>query len=179
MAEAAPASALAPETETFLNDVWTLYFHDPYDDQWTPSSYKSQTTISTAEDWIKVNRSFGELWPKGMFFLMREHIQPLWEDPCNKNGGCFSYKVNKPDVPAYWVRLGAKLISDSIAKNPDHVNNVCGISVIPKRNYCILRIWISSNKLNKIDLYDVDIPGYTLVMYKSHEENSDFEAKST
>ena len=29
-----------------------------------------------------------------MLFLMRDGIQPIWEDEKNRNGGCFSYKIN-------------------------------------------------------------------------------------
>ena len=29
-----------------------------------------------------------------MFFLMKGDIQPRWEDPQNRRGGCFSYKIN-------------------------------------------------------------------------------------
>jgi hypothetical protein len=36
-----------------------------------------------------------QLYSRGMFFIMREHILPLWEDESNKNGGCFSYKIYK------------------------------------------------------------------------------------
>jgi Eukaryotic initiation factor 4E len=163
------------QEEYFFNNLWTLYFHDPYDEQWTPASYKIQTTVATAQDWLQVNMSYSELWAKGMFFLMREDIQPLWEDPANKEGGCFSYKVNKPDIPAYWLKLGAKLMTDNVAKDPDNNDKICGVSVIPKRNYCIIRIWISHDKYNNINLFDIEIPDYTTVMYKKHGDNSDFE----
>jgi hypothetical protein len=28
------------DEEIFLSECWTLYFHDPDDNQWTPNSYK-------------------------------------------------------------------------------------------------------------------------------------------
>lgn len=164
-------------TDTFLNDTWILYFHDPDDEEWTGKSYKIQSTISSGEDWVGINISFSELWAKGMFFLMREHIQPLWEDPNNKKGGCFSYKVNKPDASYYWNLLGSKLLTDSLTKDELHIDKVCGISISPKRNYCILRIWISSSEYQSLSLYNMDIPSYTQIMYKSHQDNNDFEAK--
>ena len=85
--------------ETFyLNDVWCLYFHDPYDMNWEPNSYKFITTISSVNDFIEIYMTFNELLTKGMFFIMRDHIMPRWEDENNKNGGCFSLKINKEDV---------------------------------------------------------------------------------
>ena len=34
-----------------------------------------------------------------MLFLMRQNIKPMWEDPNNKQGGCFSFKVGNKNVP--------------------------------------------------------------------------------
>ena len=34
-------------SSTYINDVWSLYFHDPYDMNWDANSYKFITTISS------------------------------------------------------------------------------------------------------------------------------------
>lgn len=107
---------------------------------------------------------------------MREHIQPLWEDPANKDGGCFSFKVNKPEAAQYWFKLGSRVLSDTLVKDFSKFDRVSGISISPKRNYCILRIWVSTNEYNKIEYYNLDLPSYTQVMYKSHIDNNDFDA---
>jgi hypothetical protein len=164
------------EDSLFFNDCWNLFFHDPDDSQWTLNSYKNQTTISSALDWVQVYQAYNELWSKGMFFLMREHIQPLWEDPANKDGGCFSFKVNKPEAAQYWFKLGSRVLSDTLVKDFSKFDRVSGISISPKRNYCILRIWVSTNEYNKIEYYNLDLPSYTQVMYKSHIDNNDFDA---
>ena len=44
----------------------------------------------------------------------------------------------------------------------------------PKRNYCILRIWIGCKEYNKPSMFNIDAPGYTQVLFKNHEENNDF-----
>ena len=162
--------------EVFLEDCWNLYFHDPDDSEWSKNSYKVIHSISTIQDWAKVDIMFNSVWIKGMFFLMREHIQPLWEDPYNKDGGCFSYKVNKPEAPAYFYKICGQMMGNTLAKGDmsDIHNNICGISMSPKRNYCIVRIWISSKLYNKPLLYNINPPSYTQVLFKNHEENSDF-----
>ena len=163
---------------TYINDVWSLYFHDPYDMNWEPNSYKFITTISSVEDYINVYKAFEDLWTRGMFFIMREHIQPLWEDKHNKNGGCLSFKVNKPEVATFWFLLNGHLLGGTLGKNQNISDEICGISISPKRNYCIVRIWISSNKYANILNYNIAIPTYTQVIYKNHEENNDFENKN-
>jgi hypothetical protein len=165
--------------ERFLSECWTMYFHDPDHNQWTPSSYKIIGHISTVQDWCYNDASFMNLWYKGMFFIMREHIQPLWEDPLNKNGGCFSFKVNKNDAGEYWFRLGALLLGGNLGKKSEVQDKICGISISPKRNYCILRVWLQDHEYNSTEFYNLEIPVYSQVMYKSHTENSDFENTTT
>lgn len=163
-------------SEEFLDETWSLYFHDPDNSSWTKDSYNVIATVSTPTEWVQVDKAFKELWQKGMFFLMREHILPLWEDPCNTKGGCFSFKVNKPEAMEYWFKLGAKMLGSELGKKDEVMENVCGISISPKRNYCIMRIWISNNAFNDISMYNIDIPEYTQVMYKEHVANCDFNA---
>ena len=163
------------EDELFLPESWTLYFHDPDNNQWTANSYKIISNFNTVQDWCYTDMSFTQLWQKAMFFIMREYIQPLWEDPHNCNGGCFSFKVNKPDAGQYWFKLGSQLLGGTLGKTVEVDNKICGISISPKRNYCILRVWVESHEYNNIDLFNLELPIYSQVMYKSHNENTDFE----
>lgn len=57
-----------------LNDVWTIYFHDPYDDDWTLSSYQKLTDISSIDDFWNVQSVLKNKIHLGMFFLMRDYI---------------------------------------------------------------------------------------------------------
>jgi len=156
--------------DNYLNDVWSLYFHDPYDMNWETNSYKFITTISSIEDFINVFKSFNDLWSRGMFFIMREHITPRWEDDNNKNGGCFSLKINKEDVLDKLFEITSLILGETLGKNDLISTNINGISIIPKKNYHIIRIWIKSNQnLNK-DNYNFNIPNYSILMYKSHLE---------
>jgi hypothetical protein len=164
-------------TERFLNDCWSLHFHDPDDNDWTDKSYKLLGTLSTVRDWQAADVAFTELWQKGMFFVMREHIKPMWEDDNNKDGGCLSFKINKPDAAPFWFQLGALMLGETAVKNPEHANKLCGISISPKRNYCILRVWVSSNIIGSIDHFNITVPEYTQVIYKSHKDNNDFSNK--
>jgi len=154
--------------DNYLNDVWSLYFHDPYDMNWEANSYKFITTISSIDDYVNVFKSFEELWTRGMFFIMREHITPRWEDENNKNGGCFSLKINKEDVLDKLFEISSSILGETLGKNDVISMNINGISISPKKNYHIIRIWIKSNQNITKDNYDFNLPSYSTLMYKSH-----------
>ena len=52
-----------------------------------------------------------------MLFLMKDGIAPTWEDPKNKNGGYFSYKVSNKNVKETWRDLSFLLMGNSISKD--------------------------------------------------------------
>lgn len=162
--------------DLFLNDCWVLHFHDPDNSEWTQQSYHPLHTISSVGDWIQAHTAFENLWQKGMFFLMREHIRPMWEDDHNKNGGCISFKVNKPDAGLYWYHLGCKVLGETLCKRKELWQNICGISISPKRNYCILRIWLTSKEKQhtSVELFHLEAPHYSQVIFKPHVDQKDY-----
>jgi hypothetical protein len=79
----------------------------------------------------------------GMLFLMKQGIFPMWEDPQNRMGGAFSYKVtNMKEIPSVWKTLMYLLCGGTLMVNPQHQQNVNGITISPKRNFCIIKIWM-------------------------------------
>ena len=66
--------------------------------------------------------SFNEYLPEKivkycMLFVMREGINPTWEDKRNREGGCFSYKVSNKFVYDIWKTLLYGLCGESLTKN--------------------------------------------------------------
>ena len=82
-----------------------------------------------------------------MLFVMRDGITPMWEDPKNRNGGCFSYKVSNKHVPEVWKNLFFGLCGESLCVKSEHSTYVNGITISPKKNFCIIKIWLSNTKL--------------------------------
>lgn len=158
-------------SDLFLNDTWTLYFHDPDNSSWDMDSYQVLASVSSVQDWAKLVGSFQEVWNKGMFFLMREHILPIWEDEHNKNGGCISFKLWKNEVTPKWLELTARTLGEVLVNGADW-QKVCGVSISPKRSYCIARIWLADDSVKE---FSYSFPEYSKVMYKSHMENKDYE----
>jgi hypothetical protein len=156
-----------------LDNEWTFYFHDPNNSNWEISSYIVVEKIKTVNEWIQVFHSFKNVWNKGMFFLMKETIQPIWEHEYNKNGGCMSFKLWKTEVNDCWLDLTGKLITNSLLKEGSS-DKISGISISPKRNYCIVRIWLVDSVLSDAGLYNIAVPSYSKIIYKSHSDNKDY-----
>jgi hypothetical protein len=154
----------------YLNDIWCLYFHDPYDIEWDNSSYKLIATISTVEDFVQYYNAFKPLFYKGMFFLMRTDVMPRWEDELNANGGCFSFKVMYNDLNDKWFSFCANLLGENLGIDENMSQNINGVSISPKKNYYIIRVWIKDKKHTKREYYNLDIPKYSTLMYKNHVE---------
>jgi hypothetical protein len=79
-----------------------------------------------------------------MLFIMREGITPTWEDQRNRNGGCFSYKISNKDVSQAWKELTYVLVGESMADNKSILPLINGITISPKKNFCIVKVWLAS-----------------------------------
>ncbi len=74
-----------------LSDKWTLWAHLPHNTDWSIKSYIPISTFATVEDTLAVTETLPPILVENcMLFMMKEGIKPTWEDPKNRNGGCFS-----------------------------------------------------------------------------------------
>ena len=92
-----------------------------------------------------------------MLFVMREGIKPTWEDPKNRSGGCFSYKVVNKHVYNVWKELCYVLVGNTISNDKSFVANVTGITISPKKNFCIVKIWLANCENQNPDVVTNDI----------------------
>ena len=136
------------ETSTHsLESGWTLWAHLPHDTDWSNNSYKKISTVQTIEEVIVLVEALpDELVRNCMLFLMREGIMPTWEDKRNRNGGCFSYKVGNRTVPVTWKNLMLNCTGESATTKEEISKDITGITISPKKNFCIIKIWMGSCK---------------------------------
>lgn len=127
-----------------LKNSWRFWAHLPHDTDWTVKSYKNIYKLSTVEEAIVLFETIPEKMVKNcMLFIMKDGIQPLWEDPKNRNGGCFSYKISNKTVVNTWKQLAYTLIGENLAINQSHGSLINGITISPKKNFCIIKVWLS------------------------------------
>ena len=154
-----------------LNNEWTLWAHLPHDTDWSKLSYKNVHTVNTVEDTIAMMESLPEvLVVNCMLFIMKQDIVPVWEDPYNRNGGCFSYKIPNKSVYSIWKSLTFLLLGNNISRNKAFGDHVNGITISPKKSFCIIKIWMSSCEFQNPELVTTDVAGLTPVgcLFKKH-----------
>lgn len=163
--------------ETFLNDVWTFYFHDPYDSNWKNESYKLLGTISTVEEFWQHHEQVKNDVSKGIFFLMRDYVFPCWDDPANLEGGCLSIKVLKEVVSEFWEDICMKILGETLLlkEHSEKWNLVNGISISPKKHFCIIKIWVKDHTLNNKEMFDLQTGYYGDILFRLNRENIQHE----
>lgn len=156
-----------------LFDKWTLWAHYPHDTSWSIESYKKLYTFDSIESIVAFYKILPENIIKNcMLFLMRDGIIPTWEDNKNKDGGCFSYKINNKFVGNIWKRLSYNLVGENLTDNKKLLPNINGITISPKINFCIIKIWISCCEFQSANLIkDINELTSSGCIFKKHLQN--------
>ena len=129
-----------------LNKSWVLWVHRVNDSDWSIDSYERITEIDSIEKFWLIYNNWEKLLPKldmGIFFLMREGVFPKWEDSMNINGGCWSIRVSRADIQNTWSELTMAMIGEYLYRNVERNDEINGLSISPKKNFCVIKIWSS------------------------------------
>ena len=127
-----------------LKNEWKLWFHSINDNNWNKSSYKQLYSLKDLYDTNLMMSIFKQNhYQNGMFFLMKNDVFPNWEDPSNRMGGCLSFKISSKNVISEWSELFLKCNLECILK--DENDKINGLSISPKKEFNILKIWFSEN----------------------------------
>lgn len=132
-----------------LNGKWDLWYHSIDDTNWTNESYKLLYNINNLYDitFLKENIQQNYL-QNGMFFIMRDNIFPTWEDPDNRNGCSVSFKIPASSLYSEWNGFIEKVLTEDILKNKDKSHQINGISISPKREFNIIKLWLKEYNEN-------------------------------
>jgi hypothetical protein len=79
---------------------------------------------------------------KSMLFIMRNNIAPMWEDPANKMGGCFSFKIASTVIHSVWWDFVFLLCGETLMRDRSKMRLVNGITISPKYEHSIIKIWL-------------------------------------
>lgn len=143
-----------------LKTQWNLWAHLPHDTDWSINSYKNICKLTTVEETVAIYETIPEILVKNcMLFVMKAGIMPIWEDSHNRDGGCFSYKIPNKNVYEVWRDLTYVLVGDTISENKLFLNNVNGITISPKKNFCIVKIWMKGCEFQNPALVTSDVKG--------------------
>lgn len=154
-----------------LSCNWTLWAHLPQDPNWSIDSYKLLWEFKTMQDTIAITETLPPgLILNGMLFIMRSETLPMWEHENNRNGGCFSYRVSHKYAYDVWKKMTYMLVGGTISTNKKMVDNINGITISLKKNFCVIKIWMKTNLLQNPEDIMSGIDGINSrgVMFKSH-----------
>ena len=163
---------MSEEISQTLNDTWTLWYHLTSDNNWNVDSYKKIITIRTLEETTYLANELSELYITNcMFFIMKNDIFPVWEDQSNKNGGCFSFKIQNRQVYEIWNSLIYLIMGNTLFDDINHMKLVNGITISPKKYFCIIKVWMSTCEIDDINLLNKNANiSYETCMFKKHQE---------
>lgn len=131
---------------TCFQNTWTVYFHDFMDSNWNKNSYEKLITLKTILDFWTVFDIVESKLSLGMFFFMKNDIFPKWDDISHKDKYVFiSIKIIKSNVSYFMEEILVKLLSESLSEK--HSDIISGLSISPKKNFCICKIWVKSDEL--------------------------------
>jgi len=153
-----------------LSDKWVMYAHLPHDTNWKLESYKTILDFNKAEQAIALLETIPDIMVNNcMLFLMRNTVKPIWEDPNNRKGGCFSFKVASKDVVDVWKKLCYHFIGETYSSSEFFSTKTTGITISPKRNFCIIKIWMRDCTCKSVDKL-ITIPNLDKkgVLFKKH-----------
>ncbi len=153
-----------------LSQTYNIYYHLPSDKNWDLKSCKLITSVSTVNELIGLNENMNENVIKYcMLFVMKSGIAPLQEDARNKNGGYFSYKVYNKTVVNVWKDFVYLFCGGTLMKNNEDMACVNGITISPKKNFCILKIWLETLKIQNPDaVSSIENVSNTGVLFTPH-----------
>ncbi|KAK6005131.1 hypothetical protein QM012_007910 [Aureobasidium pullulans] len=78
--------------------------------------------------------------------LFHRNVKPLWEDPRNAHGGCWTFRVPKERAPAFWERIcllavGEKLQAAVESDRQHFRDDVCGVSLSVRFTSVLVQVW--------------------------------------
>lgn len=126
-----------------LDKPLDLWFHGVNNTKWDITSYKKILSIKNVVELTTTLKNIDyKIFPNAMFFLMLNNVKPIWEDPINKDGGTWSFKIEDNKIKEIWYKINMLFVTENIFNNNVPV---FGISVAPKKGYYILKIWTGIN----------------------------------
>lgn len=139
---------------TTLLSPWTFWYHEHDTKDWSRESYKLIHKIYNAEQmWGIFKLIDNRHLSNGIFFIMKNDIFPDWKSPENINGGFWSFKIetnprhkNIMDILKIWLTY---LVTEKLVMLNDTNIDIHGLSLSPKNNHFVLKIWIKEKKFVK------------------------------
>ncbi len=138
-----------------FSDTWNVWYHHTKDN-WTIDGYKKIFKIDNGIDFWKLYNNWESLGgiTARHFFLMKNDTHPVWEDPVNMKGGCWSFKIVDSMASELWEDLSVLIVSNELVQG----TTALGLSItLKKNNMCVVKIWNDDSNKNSIKYINKNI----------------------
>jgi hypothetical protein len=120
--------------------TWSLWYHSPKENKWTPSTYKQVCVINNWVDlWTIVDAIGDDTFLNGFFFFMKGVTPPLWENKTNIRGGSYSMRVGRKEAFDMFMKYTIGAMIGKASHTPE--NRINAITISPKRGFNVINVW--------------------------------------
>ncbi|KAI5854583.1 translation initiation factor eIF 4e-like domain-containing protein [Tricharina praecox] len=129
-----------------LRHEW-VFWHEKDDPDASPEKWddrlKEIAQISTVQSFWQVfnNTPFTNLTLKESLHLFKKNVKPLWEDPRNKNGGAWTFRVPKAQSHEFWKEVLMMAIGEILQEVVEKGDDICGVSISVRFNSHLILVW--------------------------------------
>jgi len=131
-----------PSTNIALPNKWVLYLYDKQlfkkmanRQNFQAKPYKELCIISTVNDLIYLLRlmevtidTSGDKFKLNMdtndYIIMRQGIEPVWEDPKNSDGGTFTIKMGHENGYDVWSTFVMYMLGETLTNDMSVINGI-------------------------------------------------------
>ena len=139
---------LPPSIDINLTHKYIMWVHSIHENDWSISGYKQICAITNVSDFWRLFNNLSKLnYKNNNFYLMKPNVDPIWEHDSNRYGGICSLRIEMDYALKVYELLCIFLMCEKLVTDMADIN---GISITPKNNWAILKIW-NKDKNNKID----------------------------
>lgn len=138
-----------------LPSKFIFWCHDIHSKDWSINGYSKLCSLENISDFWKLFNNLNKLGYKiNNFFLMKDDTDPTWEHINNRDGGICSLRIEITEAINTYEDLCTRLMCNILTNNYSDIN---GISISPKNNWAIIKIWNKStnNDLSKTLTIDI------------------------
>ena len=135
-------------TDPVPSGAWTLYFHAPKEKKWTLETFQTIAKVRTVQEILSIFQELGDKLKRGMYFIMKDPIPPLWENYQNIRGGSYSLRGGPEDGPEYFKTYTVGAMLQMAVSNP--ADEIVGVCVSPK-------VMNGPNGTSKIGFYVIKV----------------------
>lgn len=128
----------------FFDDTWSVHVHSPVDSDWRLQSYKVLRPLSSVNDFWMLWNSIEHCVTRTMLFVMRDGIHPSWDDPANLDGSIAACIVKTAEAASVFCDVVQRVVSERLC--PESPCDVNGVSMGPKKGFCVIKIWMATTE---------------------------------